>query len=180
MARRGFRSRYLVAAGLGVWVVASLVPLAWTLPPALRAGTDVRRLHSQIGALGSGWFGAINTSEGTTSNGPAAWEWSYGPTSTITIQPSWSAISLELKPIACADRKRQRIVVSSPGATAVQILVLERGFHWYRIRLGWVHGGDELTFSYRCVQAPVAIDGGLRNRQPVAVAIAGFVIQRRG
>jgi len=160
--------------------VACLVPLVWTLPPALKTGTDVRRLHSQIRALGSGWFAAINTSEGTESKGPAAWEWSYGPTSTIMIQPSWSAISLELKPIVCADRKRQRIVVSSPGTAAVQTLILNRGFHWYRIDLGWVHGANELTFSYRCVQAPVAIDGGLRNRQPLAVAVAGLVVQRGG
>jgi len=179
-ARRVPRARYLVAAGLGVWVVASLVPLAWTLPPALRSGTAVRRLHNQIGTLlGSGWLGEITSSAATEAKGPAAWEWSSGPNSTITIQPTWTAISLELKPITCADRKRQRIVVSSSDTRATQTLILKRGFHWYRIDLDRVHG-NELRFSYRCVQAPIAIDNGLRHRQPLGVAIAGLRVQGGG
>jgi hypothetical protein len=160
-------------------VVVSLVPLTWTLPPALKLGSAVRRLQGQVDVLGSGWSGTINTSQDSNGKGPLAWEWSLGPTSTVTIQPSWSTISLELKPIICADRKRQRIVVSSPNATTVRTLVLNRGFHWYPITLGWVNGGDELTFSYRCVQSPAAIDSGLRNRRPNAVAFAGIVVQRR-
>ncbi len=173
------RARHLVAAALGAWVVVSLVPLAWTLPPALRVGTAVRRLQGQVDALGSGWAGTINTSQQSKGKGPLAWEWSLGPTSTITIQPSWSAISLELKPIVCADRKRQRIFVSSPNATTVRTLVLNRGFHWYPINLGWLNGSDELTFSYRCVQSTAPIDNGLRNQRPFAVAVAGLVVQRR-
>jgi len=173
------RARHLVAAALGAWVVVSLVPLAWTLPPALRVATAVRSLQGQLDALGSGWTGTINRSQHSKGKGPLAWEWSLGPTSTITIQPSWSTISLELKPIICADRKRQRIVVSSPNATTVRTLVLNGGFHWYPITLGWLNGGDELTFSYRCVQSPAAIDSGLSNRRPFAVAVAGLVVQRR-
>jgi hypothetical protein len=173
------RIRHLVAAGLVVWVaVATLVPLGSTLPPALRAGTAVRRLHSEITALGSGWTGNIeHASESKHTPGPRAWEWSLGERSTIQVDQHWSVITLDLSPVSCRGGERQRIALAGPGATTGPILVLTRGFHQYSIDLGWLHGARELTLSYGCVVVPASSqkDGDPR---PLAVAIAGLDVQR--
>jgi len=178
--RKGSRFRHLVAAGLGVWLVAGLVPLAWKLPPALRAGSAAERLHAELSPLGSGWTGTIEVSEASNRIGPLAWEWSRGPISTITVKPSWSTISLELASVACPHGRRQHVFVSGPGAARARSLVIRPGYHWYPMPLGWLHGADELVLSYRCVQRPSPLDGGLRDRRPLAIAIAGFVVDSRG
>lgn len=158
--------------------MASLLPLAWTLPPALRAGTAVRRIHGSE-VLGSGWTGTVDYVESTKGTSPAAWEWSYGPVSTIKIEPTWSAISLDLLSVVCSDGKPQRVVVRSPDATGSRMLVLRGGFQWYAIGLRWVRGGHELTLAYRCVGWPAHPISGV-STVPLAVAFAGAIVQHSG
>jgi len=171
-APRRPRARHVVAGALAAWaLVATVVPLVHALPPALRTATIVRRLHTDLGPLGSGWTGLLEmpSSTGPLSD-PSGWEWSRGATSTIRIPSGWRALSLEMSPIPCRDRKPQKVFLAGSG-TLGPTLTLLAGFHWYQVPLGWLHGGNVLTLSYRCVVIPL-LRAGHRSLQRLAVAVA--------
>lgn len=178
--RHRVKPRHLLAGLLGVWVaLVCLVPLAGALPPAIKAGTVVRRLHGELAVLGSGWTKTIGfTSSGRNGTGDAAWEWSIGARSTIRLQPGDDGVKLDLDPSACSDRKPQRLTLQSPGA-GNRTLVLSPGFHWYVIDLGTLRAPGQLALTYRCV-APTTPPRGDLPRGPRGVAIAGLVVLHSG
>lgn len=165
-----------MAAALGTWAFgATLVPLVWEVPPALRAGTVVRRLHGQLTPLGTGWTGIIQVKPGGAS-GPVPFEWSLGAVSTILIERSWRSVSVDLEPIACPDRRPQTVLVGGQDPAAARTLVLRPGFHWYRLLLGPAHVGGQITLSYRCVVVPASVHPSRADERPLAVAIGGLVV----
>lgn len=174
--KRGrFGARRLLAAAVAVWTVAAIaIPLSSSLPSALRTSGSVRRLHDQLTLLGSGWTGAIDLSAATRGSGPGAWEWSIGHSSTIHIPEAWGGVALELFPAACPGGRRQRVIFGGPASSARKVLVLHSGFHWYDIRLGFLHGGRPLRLTYGCVVQP----RGVLHPEEVAVAVAGLQVGR--
>jgi len=155
-------------------IATSLVPLSWTLAPALRTGAAVRRLHGQLDLLGAGWTGKIqHAAEAGQRSGPQAWEQTRGLMSTLRLRGGRTVVALELEPIGCPGG-RQRIVVRSPDATVARTLLLRPGFHWYQIGLSWVNGGTKLTLTLRCLAKSAAPRGLKAPLTPVAVAIAGL------
>ena len=160
----------------GAWAVAAgLVPLAWTLGPAVRTSGAVRHLRGELAVLGPGWTGTIDAANSSGERaGVLAWEWSSGLTSTVRLERAASALDLELKPVGCADHKPQVLTVRSPGVSVDRTLALRGGFHWYSISLGWAQGAGELALSYRCVVAPPAPRRGHGPPPSMAIAIAGL------
>jgi hypothetical protein len=174
--RRGFvhlvtkrmRPRYLVASVVVAWVaVATFVPLASALPPAIRKGAVIRHLQAETSALVSGWTREIEVENTNGTYFP--FEWSFGQRSVMMVDRSWHSVALELAPVNCPDGKPQTITFGSPGNTVHRKLVLARGFNWYSVPLGWLQGAEELTLSYRCVVVPPD------DNRPLAVAVGGIV-----
>jgi len=161
-----------VAAGLALWAGIALSPLVSSLPPAVAAGSVVRRLHGELAPLASGWTGYVESSGSGAST--FAYEWSYGPVSTIDLQPRWRSLSLDLQPVTCPDGAPQRIVLAAPGGRARRVLVLGAGYHWYQVPLGWLAGAGRLALTYRCVVVPASLHDGDPDARPLAVAIAGL------
>ena len=175
-ARRRPRPLRAVLVVAGAWAVgAALVPLAWTLAPAVKTGAAVRHLRGELVVLGSGWTGTIHAVAPSEKGASVlAWEWSRGPTSTIKLDRAASALELELEPVGCPGGKAQVVTLRSPSATGDRNVALRAGFHWYSIGLGWAQGAGELALSYRCVVAPPAPRYGHAPPQEMAVAIAGL------
>jgi len=173
---RAHRAVVAVVAVACAWALgASLVPLAWTLGPAVRTGDAVRHLRGELVVLGTGWtrtIEAASTPDG--QGGVLAWEWSRGPSATIRLERAASALELELEPVGCPDRRAQVVTVHSPDSSADRTVALRGGFHWYTISLGWSRGASELSLSYRCVVAPPAARRAHGPSQSMAVAVAGL------
>ncbi|MGC9961660.1 MAG: hypothetical protein ABSE47_07125 [Acidimicrobiales bacterium] len=175
-APRVHRAVVVVVAVAGAWALgASLVPLAWTLGPAVRTGDAVRHLRGELVVLGTGWTGTIEAASSPDQRaGVLAWEWSSGLSATIRLQRAASALELELEPVGCPDRRAQIVTVHSPDTSADRTVALRGGFHWYSIPLGWSRGAGELSLSYRCVVASPATRSAHGPAQSKAVAVAGL------
>lgn len=164
----------MLAALLACWALAAIVvPLASSLPTAVRDAPVVRRLHDELELLGSGWSGAIDVPTDHVK-GPYAWEWSKGGHSTIRIPPGWDAVELEMSPARCAGGKAQRVVFGGDTARSHPVLVLAAGFHWYDVGLGFLHGADTLSLTYGCIVQAIGVHRG----EHVAVALAGLQVGR--
>lgn len=171
---RHVRPRHAVALVIAVWAVVALVPLASSLPPALATGAVLRRLHGELSGLGTGWYYVESSGTGSST---FVWEWSDGPVSTMTVQPGWREVSLELEPVSCPGGGLQHIVFHTPGSSATHLLrlTLQGAFKWYRVPLGWAHGSRELILRYRCVVVPALLHDGDPDQRALGVAIAGLV-----
>ena len=163
--------RHLIAAGLAVWALgAILLPLSVTLPPALRTGTAVRRLHGQSGELGAGWEDKIQHAlPKGGSRAPLAWEQSRRATVTITVAPGRSLVWLELDPTGCRDGIED-LGLLGPTVSEHDTLLLRHGFHWYSIGLARAPFARSLTLSAHCTPGA----GHDRSIAPVGIAIAGL------
>ena len=163
----------MLALALLVWVVAELLPLSSALPAAIGTGSAIRRMHGELSALRSGWTDDIETTGSGAST--FVWEWSYGPVSTIALQPDWRGVALDLSPVTCPGGKPQRIIFSAPGTRARRARLLSDSWQWYRIGLVWTHHASELVMTYRCVVVPADLHDGDPDTRPLAVEIAGLV-----
>jgi hypothetical protein len=157
------------------WVVlATVIPLAFAIGPALRTGTVSRRLHGELsGVLGPGWSSRIAHIPATAPwANPPSWVASIAGSARIRVRAGAKAVSFELEPIGCRG-ELSRLSLTGAGTTGAETIVLRRGFHWYRVGLS-PQRDKRLTLTVGCVAQP----GSRRPpgpARPTRMAIAGVL-----